>query len=61
MPTIEEIPNCFCEFEIGVLLFNTSDATKDLFADWLHLYENNYDVYGESDQGPLREAMWRAP
>ena len=60
VPTIEEIPNCFCEFEIGVLLFNTSDATRDLFADWLHLYENNYDVYGDSDQGPLREAMWRA-
>jgi len=60
IPTIEPLPNCFGEFEIGVLLFNLNDAIADLFADWLQLYENNYDVYGPSDQGPLREAMWRA-
>jgi hypothetical protein len=29
-----------------------------LFKDWLDLYEAHPTVYGNNDQGPLREALW---
>jgi hypothetical protein len=56
--TINPIPNSFPEFEIGVMLVQTNERVKNLFADWLELYEKHSEVYKNNDQGPLREALW---
>ena len=56
--TFGVIPNSFPEFEIGVMLVKTNERVKNLFADWLELYENHAESYRNNDQGPLREALW---
>jgi len=56
--TVGYIPNSFPEFEIGVMLVQTNERVKNLFADWLELYEKHPDIYKNNDQGPLREALW---
>jgi hypothetical protein len=56
--TVNPIPNAFPEFEIGVMLVACNEHIKNLFADWLELFEKHPEVYGNNDQGPLREALW---
>jgi hypothetical protein len=53
-----DIPDAFPEHEIGVMLVRTNEIVHNLFKDWLELYESHKDVYGNNDQGPLRDAMW---
>jgi hypothetical protein len=53
-----DIPDAFPEHEIGVMLVRTNEVIKHLFDDWLELYEAHPEVYGNNDQGPLRDAMW---
>lgn len=53
-----DIPNAFPEHEIGVMLVRTTDKIKHLFERWLELYESHQDIYGNNDQGPLRDAIW---
>jgi hypothetical protein len=52
------IPNSFPEHEIGVMLVQTNEHVRNLFKDWLELYESHPEVYGNNDQGPLRDAIW---
>jgi hypothetical protein len=56
--TVSYIPDSFPEFEIGVMLVKTNEHVKNLFSDWLELYESHPEVYKNNDQGPLREALW---
>ena len=58
---VYDIPDAFPEFEVGVMLVRTTDKVKKLFRDWLSLYEGNKEVYGNNDQGPLRDALWSNP
>jgi hypothetical protein len=53
-----DIPDAFPEHEIGVMLVRTTKRVENLFADWLEIYEAHTDVYGNNDQGPLRDAVW---
>ena len=53
-----DIPDAFPEHEIGVMLVRTNEVIKNLFKDWLELYELHPDVYKNNDQGPLRDAIW---
>lgn len=57
-PTVSEIPDAFSEFNVGVLAFRNNERVRTLFGRWLSLYEEHTDVYGDNDQGPLREAIW---
>jgi hypothetical protein len=55
---VSNVPYSFPEFEIGVMLVQTNEHVSSLFKDWLELYEANPGVYGNNDQGPLRDALW---
>jgi hypothetical protein len=57
-PTVEALPDAFPELEIGVMAVRNNERVKKLFAQWLALYDDHPEVYGENDQGPLREALW---
>ena len=56
--TVKPIPNSFPEVNIGVILVQTNEHVRNLFKDWLELYEAHPDIFLNNDQGPLREAMW---
>lgn len=51
----------FPEYHIGLIGIKNSDKIKRLFADWQQLYDDHYHLYGNNDQGPLRDAIWRMP
>ena len=55
---VADIPDAFPEHEIGVMLVQTNEHVRNLFKDWLDMYESHIDVYGNNDQGPLRDAIW---
>ena len=55
----DDIPASFPELHVGALAFNRNDAVKLLFKEWLKIYQDNPEYYGNNDQGPLREALWR--
>ncbi len=61
-PTETMIPQCFPEFNTGVLLLRRCQAVEDLLDEWLRLYERmlngriRYQRYG--DQGAFREALY---
>lgn len=55
---VNDIPDAFPEHEIGVMLVQTNEHIRGLFRDWYELYEGHQGVYGNNDQGPLRDAIW---
>lgn len=57
-PSLFELPVSFPELHIGVLCFRRS-STLRLFEEWLEFYQENTRFYGNNDQGPLRDALWR--
>jgi hypothetical protein len=56
--TVEILPDSFPELCIGMLGIRNNDKVKRLFTEWLALYQANPHIYGNNDQGPLREALW---
>lgn len=59
--TTRYIPDCFPEFNTGVLAFRNNAQVRELFANWLKMYQANPDLYGENDQAPLRECLLEWP
>jgi hypothetical protein len=59
--TFEELPLCFPEYEIGVVLFRRNAIVKELFEEWERLHWAHPDVYGENDMRSFREAVWNTP
>ena len=59
-PTQADIPECFAEYNTGVLAFRKNTCTT-LFRVWLNIYKSNPGLYGENDQAPLREAIFMLP
>jgi len=61
-PTESMIPQCFPEFNTGVLLLKKCQEVETLLARWLQLYDRmlngriKYQRYG--DQGAFREALY---
>lgn len=61
-PTEAMIPQCFPEFNTGVLLLRRCQAVEALLDEWLRLYDRmltgriKYQRYG--DQGAFREALY---
>lgn len=56
--TSRYVPPTFAEFNTGVLVYRNNPITRELFAQWLEVYQANPDLYGENDQAPLREVLW---
>lgn len=57
-PTVHPVPDCFPEFNIGVIAMKNSLAVQWL---WRSVYARqlaHLDVYGDNDQAPLREELW---
>ena len=59
--TFKELPPCFPEYEIGVVLFRRNAIVKELFEEWRRLHLAHTDVYGENDMRSFREAVWNTP
>jgi hypothetical protein len=57
-PTPYPIPDAFPELNTGVLGYSNSRETRLLFNRWLELMTEQYEVFGDNDQGPLRVALW---
>lgn len=60
-PTVQELPACFPEYELGVILFKRNDAVKELFDEWQRLHWTYPYIYGNNDQPSFREAVWNTP
>jgi len=56
--TVGYIPDSFPEYNIGVQGIVNSESMRRFFGNWLQIYEENQDTYGNNDQAPLREAIW---
>jgi len=59
--TFEKLPDCFPEYEIGVVLFRRNAIVKKLFEEWRHLHLEHTEIYGENDMRSFREAVWNTP
>jgi hypothetical protein len=57
----DDIPTSFPELHVGALAFNRNSRIEKLFELWLKLYQDDPEFYGNNDQGPLREALWKSP
>lgn len=57
----DDIPASFPELHVGAFSFNRNSRVERLFESWLKLYQDNPEFYGNNDQGPLREALWKSP
>ncbi|GAG22938.1 unnamed protein product [marine sediment metagenome] len=61
VPTVETIPPCFPEYELGLILFRRNAIVRKFFDEWQRLHFTYHDVYGNNDQGSFREAVWNTP
>ena len=59
--TVRELPACFPEYELGVIVFKRDEAVKNLLAKWKDLHWAYPDLYGNNSQGSFREAVWNSP
>jgi len=59
--TYQELPPCFPEYEIGVVLFRRNAIVKQLFEEWERLHLAHTEIYGENDMRSFREAVWNTP
>lgn len=57
----QDIPASFPELHVGAISFKRNERVYSLFQLWFNLYQAAPDLYGNNDQGPLREALWRMP
>ena len=56
-PTVQDLPGCFPEYELGVILFKRNDVVKKLFKEWERLHLKHHHIYGNNDQPSFREAV----
>lgn len=60
-PTVKELPECFPEYELGVILFKRCDVVKEFLNEWERLHWTYPSIYGNNDQPSFREAVWNTP
>jgi hypothetical protein len=48
----------FTTLGIGVNLFRNTSKTQWFFKDWLETFEQGYEIYGETDEGPFRDLLF---
>jgi hypothetical protein len=59
--TFQELPPCFPEYELGLILFRRNAVVKELFVEWERLHWAHPNIYGSNDQRSFREAVWNIP
>lgn len=53
------VPAIFPELNTGVLMMRRSRAVEDLMADWLMLYDDLHESFGQAwDQASFRSVLW---
>lgn len=57
-----EVPDCFTEFNSGVLVYQKCEAVSAMMNEWFTLYEEQIKENGikSPDQPPLRAALYRS-
>jgi hypothetical protein len=58
-PTVEALPEAFPEINVGVLGLYNTPKMQAFVLDWLRQYQAGVEIYGNNDQAPLRETLWR--
>lgn len=56
--TVNDLPAAFPEINVGVQVFRNAPIVEALFRGWQARYEATPKLYGNNDQGALREALW---
>lgn len=59
--TYQELPPCFPEYELGLILFRRNAIVKELFVEWERLHWEHFPIYNRNDQPSFREAVWNTP
>ena len=59
--THEKLPDCFAEYELGVIVFRRNDRVKKLLETWRDLHWAHHEIYGNNSQRSFREAVWNCP
>ena len=57
--TVEKIPECFPEWNIGVMVMRNCDLVQRLWRKLHAQLAGHLDVYKDNDQAPFREVLWR--
>lgn len=55
----DDIPASFPELHLGAISFNRNQRVENLFKSWFEIYQSRPEYFGDNDQGPLREALWK--
>jgi hypothetical protein len=53
-----KVPPSFTTLGVGVNLFRNSEKTWALFADWQKRFEEDHEIYGNTDEAPLRDLLF---
>jgi hypothetical protein len=56
--TYHNVPAAFPEINVGVLGLYCSGRMEQLLRDWYIGYKREQSLYGNNDQGSLRDALW---
>lgn len=57
--TVKPVPDAFCDFNLGMIVFRNSDKMRRVIREWRRRYNEHQKIYGETDQASFREALWR--
>ena len=53
-----DAPAAFTTPQIGVNVFNNSPRMRNFWFDWMRMFDDYANIYGDNDEAPLRDAMW---
>lgn len=56
--TVQEIPNCYSEYNIGVQVMSNNPTVRGLWEKAHRSAKAFSKTYGNNDQSPLREVLW---
>jgi len=56
--TVHKVPESFPEINLGVVGMARSRAMEWVLKEQVRLFKENEGLYGNNDQGPMRDALW---
>lgn len=57
-PTVDKLPVCLTEYNVGVNGVKVSKAMRLFVGEWYARYKSYQSLYKNNDQAPLRETIW---
>lgn len=57
-PTAVNCPSEFATLGVGVNFFRNTPKMRAFFKKWLAQFELHYNIYGETDEGPMRDLLF---